>query len=785
MVARELVRPLSAPYVNALGGRWRFGGSSSFTLPFSTMTPAEVTGSAGVTFARASTATYIDSSGNLATATTNTPRIQHNSSGVAQGILIEPAATNLISYSERFDDSQWVEYGVETISAGSVVAPDATSTAETITSSATTASHLVYYNSVSITSEAAYELSFFVKKGTHRYIVINLQGSGEFFAAAVFDLDGGGTVATETDVGTATATLYSTHAIALANGWYRLSLVASVGFASCSPWIGFAEAATGNTFDNLGQISFTAAGTETFHVWGAQLALGSTLTSYIPTSGSAIERSADVITIDRGDDVTMVSLTDTSDATRYYLTDGDGEFVLPNGTHKTLTSPDELDTGLWFVVQTSADGETFEVGTNPGGTYSATIDWGDGSTSEITAHDDADLTHTYARAGVYSVRITGTFTWWQGGDVTKIVSILGGSIALTNFSVEGASALTGFSADLDVSSATNVVRTWKGCSGLKSFPTLALPIVTNASDAWSNCSGLTSFPTLNLPSVTQINSSWSNNSSLTTFPLLDLSKVTSAQYAWNNCSTLTSFPAIDMPLVTNLAYTWNGCSGLNSFPLIDLSSADDLRFTWANCSALTSFPAIDLSSAVNLTNAWRECTSLASFPLIDTSAVTNFNFAWRDCSALTAFPLLDTGAGESFSNTWYNCSGLTTFPSINVSAGTTFYYAWYNCSGLTSFPSLNVSASTNFRSAWHGCTSLASFPAAILTGTTATEFTDAWRNCALDQTSVDAILTTINAAGTSNGTLGLNGGTNAIPSATGLAAKTALEGRGWTVNVNS
>ena len=57
--------------------------------------------------------------------------------------------------------------------------------------------------------------------------------------------------------------------------------------------------------------------------------------------------------------------------------------------------------------------------------------------------------------------------------------------------------------------------------------------------------------------------------------------------------------------------------------------------------------------------------------------------------------------------------------------------------------------------------------------------------CALTETAVDDILVVLNNNGNSNGYIGLDGGTNAIPSATGLAAKVALEGNGWTVNVNS
>ena len=57
--------------------------------------------------------------------------------------------------------------------------------------------------------------------------------------------------------------------------------------------------------------------------------------------------------------------------------------------------------------------------------------------------------------------------------------------------------------------------------------------------------------------------------------------------------------------------------------------------------------------------------------------------------------------------------------------------------------------------------------------------------CDLTETAVDDILVVLSNNGNSNGDVELDGGTNAIPSATGLAAKLALEGVGWTVTVNS
>jgi hypothetical protein len=67
---------------------------------------------------------------------------------------------------------------------------------------------------------------------------------------------------------------------------------------------------------------------------------------------------------------------------------------------------------------------------------------------------------------------------------------------------------------------------------------------------------------------------------------------------------------------------------------------------------------------------------------------------------------------------------------------------------------------------------------------TATNFSGAWAGCALDETSVDNILISIDTAGQSNGTLGINGGTSAAPGTAGAAAIASLQAKGWTVTTN-
>ena len=209
----------------------------------------------------------------------------------------------------------------------------------------------------------------------------------------------------------------------------------------------------------------------------------------------------------------------------------------------------------------------------------------------------------------------------------------------------------------------------------------------------------------------------------------------------------------------------------------------DFEAYWKYCSEITSFPLIDTSAGTNFGNAWSHCSSLTSFPLIDTSSGTNFGFAWRGCTSLTSFSLIDTSAGTSFYQAWYNCSSLTSFPLIDTSSGTVFQGAWQSCTSLTSFPLIDTSSGTVFQGAWYNCTSLTSFPANIFDNVKGGNFTDAFGNTDLTQTSIDNILVSLVTSGIATGTrvFGQSGGS--APSSTGEAAIDTLRSRGWTVTV--
>jgi len=308
--------------------------------------------------------------------------------------------------------------------------------------------------------------------------------------------------------------------------------------------------------------------------------------------------------------------------------------------------------------------------------------------------------------------------------------------------------------------------------------------VNNFANFWRDMTEITSFPLLDTSAGTNFSYTWYNCTSLTSFPLLDTSAGTSFYAAWYNCTSLTSFPLLDTSAGTNFSYTWYNCTSLTSFPLLDTSAGTNFNRAWYNCTSLTSFPLLDTSAGTSFNRAWLGCTSLTSFPLLDTSAGTNFSYTWYNCTSLTSFPLLDTSAGTNFYAAWLGCTSLTSFPLLDTSAGTSFSYTWYNCTSLTSFPLLDTSAGTNFSYTWYNCTSLTSFPAELFDNISGGNFTDAFTNTALTQTSIDNILVSLVASGIAAGTRVFNQSGGSAPSAgTGQPAIDTLRSRGWTVTV--
>ena len=212
-----------------------------------------------ITFTRASTATYY-------------------------GTETAKAEENLLLYSQEFDNGAFWGLTNATVTANTEVAPDGTTTAETLTDDATNGVHLCTQN-ISLQVDTPFTFSCFLKEGTntHAYLSIRDAATSQRYFAADFNLDTG-TVRT-TGAGTS-GTLTSNSITSVGNGWYRCVItgqVAAVG--SMRAVIGVSDGAT--AFNTLGAISYIGTGTTIF-VWGAQLEQRDAVTAYTPTTTQPI-----------------------------------------------------------------------------------------------------------------------------------------------------------------------------------------------------------------------------------------------------------------------------------------------------------------------------------------------------------------------------------------------------------------------------------------------------------------------------------------------------------------
>jgi hypothetical protein len=188
-------------------------------------------------------------------------------------LLLEPQRSNLITYSEQFDNAAWTKSN-STVTANAAVAPDGTTTADKILDTTSTTGHSTFQSTV-ITNGATYTLSVFAKAAERTRVWVDIFGGT---TAAVFDLTAG-TVLAVSSGKTASITPYG-------NGWYRCAVTGAVADPFAYPNIG---PTTGSTTNN----QYTGDGTSGVLVWGAMLELGAYATSYVKTEAAAVTRLTD------------------------------------------------------------------------------------------------------------------------------------------------------------------------------------------------------------------------------------------------------------------------------------------------------------------------------------------------------------------------------------------------------------------------------------------------------------------------------------------------------------
>ena len=288
-----------------------------------------------ITFTRASTATYVGANGLIKTAGVDEARFDHDpATGESLGLLIEEQRTNLLTWSEDFTNTAWILFGTASRTANAVIAPDGNTTADAVTLPVGSG----IYQFISASANTTYTFSVWLRSPSisqNVNIVLN------------------------TNLGDATQLT-----VTATTTWQRFSITKTtiVGTTTLTSQL---SSGVGNTF----------------YVWGAQTEVGAFPTSYIPTSGSTVTRSAD-----------SASITGTN-LTSFYNQS--------KGTLFTSFRPLPLSTGSRYV-QSSTIGSTVEafyIRSSPTGSDSAIIDGGVAQAYNLinyTRSEQENSKHAYA-----------------------------------------------------------------------------------------------------------------------------------------------------------------------------------------------------------------------------------------------------------------------------------------------------------------------------------------------------------------------------------------------------
>ena len=239
--------------------------SYNYTDDF-TFVPAELS------FSRNGDATIVNSKNLIETVSANTPRIDYSDSLTEPSLLLEPQSTNLIVYSEQFDNAYWTKTRLNAFGSGSIVnaieAPDGTTSADYIQQETgqTTGGAV----SLNLSISGAHSWSVFAKASEFQFLAIRTRGAT--LSISYFDLTNGTVALADPDHSNVQITSFG-------NGWYRCSLSDAGGALANRFIVGGRDGANETVTPERG-----------VYIWGAQLEARSYATSYIPTAGSTATR---------------------------------------------------------------------------------------------------------------------------------------------------------------------------------------------------------------------------------------------------------------------------------------------------------------------------------------------------------------------------------------------------------------------------------------------------------------------------------------------------------------
>jgi hypothetical protein len=385
---------------------------------------------------RGSTATFRGTNNLIQTAAANVARYEPNASG-GSNILLESASSNLSIYTDHLNLASLGNGNPEVKQDFSIISPAGTPSFKiTTTSTTNTYPCLVISGNGGVvthgTAGSTLTLSWYAKKGTHLYTYGLVIDSG-VFDGAFYNFDTGIT----TNAGNITSTMTS-----VGGGWYRCTMTRTLVASAAQFYIGTSPSTDFNYIPGFG---FS-------YLWGAQLEVGSTATSHVPSIETHTGRSSTATYYDS----TGIVRTAASDQPRYSynpeLLSAPPKLLLETQATNSFTYSEDFNTA-WVKSITAVSVNT---AVSPDGTQTADLLTPTSTTSSV--------------CGVYQNRNGST-------SGTRYCASVFAKASGKNFLMLGADNVVGFVGWFDLSNGT-----------VGTMPTGYIGAIISVGNGWYRCS---------------------------------------------------------------------------------------------------------------------------------------------------------------------------------------------------------------------------------------------------------------------------------------------------------
>ena len=263
------------------------------------------------------------------------------------------------------------------------------------------------------------------------------------------------------------------------------------------------------------------------------------------------------------------------------------------------------------------------------------VSWGDATTSTITNHLDAAVTHTYASAGTYSISITGTLPGFQfnnTGDRLKILNIASYGVLniTTNGIFRGCTNLISNATDAPTITTTDLSLTFRSCTNFNSnignWNTSAVTNMTSMFEGASafNNGGSSSIGSWNTAVVTTMSSMFNTATAFNQPLSFNTGAVTSMSSMFQNATNFNgTLTFTSTALVTTMSSMFSNASAFNQSLSFNTGAVTSMSNMFNGATAFNqNLGALNVANVTNFTNFMATKTP-ATFSTANLDAIYN------------------------------------------------------------------------------------------------------------------------------------------------------------------